>query len=184
MSDRKRDQPPSGSDGKIKKKTKEPPEEKKKDEDDDDFFNTESPRKEDRESREPSRSVGKDYKKSAKTESEPKDLGDEYGEENLEYKTERPKKPPDIYGDGDSEIRSPERRRVGNPEIDDSLNELERLAQIKRQALRILPLCHKGDWPAVDHAINYLWREAKPKNPEDPSAPLHGIADEVSIFTP
>lgn len=90
------------------------------------------------------------------------------------------KKPPDGGGGSGTGTPKADRKRVGNPEIEASAEDLDRLAEIKRQALRVMPLCHKGDWPAVDHAIKYLEREARPSSPQDPNAPLKEVIDEVS----
>ena len=55
----------------------------------------------------------------------------------------------------------------------------EQIKAIQKQASRVLPMCHKGEWPALEHVLKILERDALPSTPTDPYAPLKGIVDEV-----
>ena len=61
-------------------------------------------------------------------------------------------------------------------------DELDRIEQLKRQVGRVLPLCQKGDYGALDHALRFLEKEGVSDIPDEPYLPMKDLADHVRHF--
>ena len=84
------------------------------------------------------------------------------------------------FEDSDSPISA--RRRPANIELETSPeDEFDRIEQTKKQILRILPLCQKGDYGALEHALRFLEKEGVPDSPTEKYAPLRDVIDPVSF---
>ena len=88
-----------------------------------------------------------------------------------------PKQAPLIDGDEDDD----EDVEEVDEEDEEAIN--QKMEVVQRQASRVLPMCHKGEWPALDHVLKALEKEkeALPSGMQSSFTPLKGIADEVSL---
>ena len=87
------------------------------------------------------------------------------------------KGPGDGSGGNNGDDDDPE---MSDPEISVALDE-ETLAEIKKQAERVLPLALKGEWSAVDKALKYLEQIRGTYFKRAVFDPLKNLVDEVTI---